>query len=189
MATLAPCDGGMRTSDLNAWVWPHIDLDVFATCTVPRSKTAAPEVLEIPEVLRPFLLRWWEEAGKPTTGPVFPARRGRKRGSAGGLRGTSYADRLRRDASQGWRYRLSPVEVPARGQGYARSTLGRTVGTMPAPARRPALLDDRDVSALSTFNSFRRVFNTALCGCGRQRPTGDEAGEALRVSHMRYVGR
>jgi integrase len=92
--------GGMRTSDVNRWDYQQIDLVHFAHVIVPRTKTDAPQDLAVPEELRPILRDWWERAGRPTSGPVFPARRGPRAGEAKAERGISYADRLRRECKR-----------------------------------------------------------------------------------------
>ncbi len=95
MCACAPTMGGMRTSDINRWDWVMLDAPVFTKAVIPRSKTGAPQELEIPAPLRPYILDWWEAAGRPTSGPVFPVRRGKRSGKARVERGTSYAKRLR----------------------------------------------------------------------------------------------
>lgn len=97
MSLVARVEGGMRTGDLNRWEWTHIETSDFAHCIVPRSKTEEPQVLEIPEVLRDRLRARWERAGRPSSGPVFPARRGPNQGGFRAKRGISFAGRLRRD--------------------------------------------------------------------------------------------
>ncbi len=89
--------GGMRAGDLNAWDWTQIDLVHFAGCTVPRQKTGKPQGMDVPEAVRPFLRLWWERHGSPTSGPVFPVRRGKRAGEAKKKSNMSYADRLRRE--------------------------------------------------------------------------------------------
>ena len=99
---------------------------------IPRSKTAAPELLDLPEVVRPFMRAWWEQAGCPTSGPVFPVRQGARAGQRK-ARMNSYAERLRRDLFRAGVYRLPPIEVPLRKQGM-RTDLGKhPEGTMLAP--------------------------------------------------------
>jgi len=65
-------------------------------CTIPRAKTERPQVLEIPAVLQPFIRAWWERQGCSRVGPVFPARRGKRKGGFKQARGASFAGRLRR---------------------------------------------------------------------------------------------
>lgn len=89
--------GGMRTSDVNRWDWQQIDLIHFAHVVVPRTKTKAPQDLGVPDELRHILRDWWEASGRPTSGPVFPARRGANAGGYKAERGISYAARLRRE--------------------------------------------------------------------------------------------
>ncbi|WP_437799510.1 tyrosine-type recombinase/integrase [Sorangium sp. So ce693] len=97
MCACARILGGMRTSDVNRWDWLQLDLIHFAHVVVPRSKTETPQDLAVPQELRPILRDWWERAGRPTSGPVFPVRRGQNAGGFKAQRGTSYADRLRRE--------------------------------------------------------------------------------------------
>jgi len=92
----ARCEGGMRTRDLTAWTWDHFDLERFAWCVIPRTKTGRPQRMEIPPLVAERLHAWWEKHGRPRTEPVFPVTRGRRRGEARKTRGVSFADRLRR---------------------------------------------------------------------------------------------
>ena len=96
MGLAARCEGGMRTRDLTAWDWTMIDRERFAKCIVPRTKTGAPQELEIPSILAAPLERWWVLSGRPPRGPVFPVTRGKRKGEARLAQGVSFADRLRR---------------------------------------------------------------------------------------------
>jgi hypothetical protein len=87
----------MRTSDVNRWDWQQIDLVHFAHVVVPRTKTEEPQDIAVPEDMRPILFDWWDRAGRPSSGPVFPARRGDNAGGFKAERGVSYANRLRRE--------------------------------------------------------------------------------------------
>jgi integrase len=187
LAVVARCEGGMRTSDLHAWTWQHIDLDRFASCTIPRSKTAAPEMLDVPEMLRPILRGWWERAGSPRAGAVFPVRRGERAGERK-VRANSYAERLRRDLFRAGVVRLPPVEVPAVKQGQ-RTDLGKeTRGTMFAPDPRDPLYFETPVSRPVDFHSFRRAFNSALAGAGvNVQKAMKLAGHSDAKTHMGYV--
>jgi integrase len=100
MVLVARVEGGMRTRDLTAWTWTMIDLPVddrggWTWCIVPRTKTGEPQRLEVPEVLRAPLRAWWEKHGRPTSGPVFPTTRGKRKGQARPTRGVTFAERLR----------------------------------------------------------------------------------------------
>jgi integrase len=86
--------GGMRTSDLHAWLWEHIDTRSWATALVPRPKTE--KDLEdasrhaIDRQLAVVLRRWWEQEGRPVRGPVFPARLDGRSGTVTRADGTTY---------------------------------------------------------------------------------------------------
>ncbi|MFT3769645.1 MAG: tyrosine-type recombinase/integrase [Minicystis sp.] len=187
LSLVARCEGGMRTSDLHAWDWTMIDVQRFATCTIPRSKTAAPEALDVPEVLRPFLRAWWERAGRPIAGPVFPVRIGPRAGERK-ARMNSYAERLRRDLFRAGVVRMPPVEVPIRKQGM-RTDLGkRPEGTMLAPNPHDPLYFETPTSLPVDFHSFRRAFNTALATAGVNTQKAMKlAGHSDPKTHMRYV--
>lgn len=85
MAIVARCLGGMRTSDVHAWMWEHIDTRHWAWAFVPRPKVkkdATPALFSlarhaIPSDLQPILVAWWSQHGAPLRGPVFPMRRDR----------------------------------------------------------------------------------------------------------------
>jgi hypothetical protein len=96
MAIAARCIGGMRGSDVRTWDWSSIDRDAFASCVVPRAKRAEPQILEIHESARPALRLWWDQHGRPESGPVFPVRRGRRAGESRKTSG-AFAAALRRD--------------------------------------------------------------------------------------------
>src|SRR6185437_7689954 len=102
------------------WDWTMIDRVHFAECTIPRTKTRTPQLLGIPEVLAPFLRAWWERAGSPASGPVFPVRQGKRAGGFKSPRGYTFADRLRAALLVAGVHRAPPIEVPAAGQGMRR---------------------------------------------------------------------
>ncbi len=188
LSLVARCEGGMRTSDLHAWDWTMLDLEAFASCMIPRSKTAAPETLQVPEMLRPFLRAWWERAGRPGAGPVFPVRKGDRAGDFKAKRGNSYAERLRRDLFRAGVYRLPPVEGPATRPG-TRTDLGRRVeGTKLVPNPRDPLYFETPTSLPVDFHSFRRAFNTALAAAGvNVQKAMKLAGHADAKTHQKYV--
>jgi integrase len=94
LVLVARTEGGMRTAELLRWDWSMIDLAGFAFCKIKRAKTDEVQTLEMPEVLRPFVRVWWEWAGSPVAGPVFPVRRGPRAGKDKKGRGTSFAGRI-----------------------------------------------------------------------------------------------
>jgi len=68
LGLVARCGGGMRTRDCTAWDWTMIDRERFASCIVPRTKTAKPQRLDIPDVLQIPLPMWWVKQEGPTSG-------------------------------------------------------------------------------------------------------------------------
>jgi len=176
LALISRTLGGARTGDLNKLAWTAVDTKAFETVTVPRSKTLRPQTLEVPEPVRPFLRAWWERAGQPTTGPVFPARRGRNAGGFKTENGMTYAQRLRRD--------LRRALVAHRAE-QAR-LLGVALDEVPEPRRE--LFEETETTLSVDFHSFRRAYNTALAEAG----TNVQQAMALASHsdpkvHARYV--
>ena len=187
LSLVARCEGGMRTGDLHKWDWSMIDRVQFAECFIPRAKTRAPQALAIPSTLSPFLRAWWERAGEPEAGPVFPARRGKRAGQAK-RPSNSYADRLRRDLFRAGVYRVRPVEVAAVKPGQ-RTDLGKpTEGTKLAPNPLDPLYYETASTLPVDFHSFRRAFNTALAEAGvNVQHAMHLASHADAKVHSRYV--
>jgi len=155
LSLTARTEGGMRTGDLNAWDWTMLDLVHFEQCTPPRAKTGTPQVLAIPPVLRPILRAWWVEHGSPTSGPVFPSRRGKRKGDFKGKRGASYARRLR----------LALLRAGVRRHDCTRppdaAPVARDEACCGAMARDP-LFSETATTRPVDFHSFRRAFASAL---------------------------
>jgi integrase len=165
LSLVARCEGGMRTNDLHVWDWTMIDRVAFAECIIPRAKTRTPQRLSIPDVLSPFVRAWWERAGKPESGPVFPVTRGKRAGEVKSP-SNSYAKRLRRDLFRAGVYRAAPVEVPSPKPGQ-RTDLGKaTEGTKLAPNPRDPLYFETATTLPVDFHSFRRAFASALAEAG-----------------------
>jgi len=93
MAFVSRVFGGMRTSDLHAWRWEHIDTTGWKTAKIRRPKVRGLSLLELPPPLLPWLQLWWGQLGSPTTGPVFPVGRGERANEHRGH--TGYARQLR----------------------------------------------------------------------------------------------
>jgi hypothetical protein len=55
MALTSRAFGGMRTSDLHAWDWEHVDTVSWRNAHVPRPKTKSRDRLALPPVLVPVL--------------------------------------------------------------------------------------------------------------------------------------
>jgi len=189
LSLVARCEGGMRTGDLHRWDWSQIDCANFSECIIPRAKTGTPQTLCIPRALAPFLRDWWERAGRPDSGPVFPARIGKRAGQEKRPL-TSYAKRLRRALIRADVWRLPPVEVPATKSG-TRTDLGRSApGSKFAPNPRDPLYFETATTLPVDFHSFRRAFASALAeaGVNVQHAMHLTAHSDPRV-HARYVMR
>jgi integrase len=173
LAIVARTEGGMRTAELIRWDWMMIDTVDFAACTIARAKTGDVQRLEVPEMLRAFLRGWWERAGKPAAGPVFPVRRGPRVGQIKKGHNTSFAKRLRRELFRAGVVRLPPVPDKD----------GKPV---PNPAD-PIYFDTR-ISKRVDFHSFRRAYNTALARAGvNLQQAMVFASHSDAKTHMGYV--
>jgi integrase len=187
LSLVARCEGGMRTGDLHKWDWSMIDRVHFAECIIPRAKTEAPQLLAVPPTLAPFLHAWWERAGKPEAGPVFPVRVGKRAGEVKRAE-NSYASRLRRDLLRARVWRLPPVQVPATSPGTRTDRGKQAKGTKLAPDPRDPLYFETANTLPVDFHSFRRAFNTALAGAGvNVQRAMHLAGHSDARTHMRYV--
>jgi integrase len=178
LAVAARTLGGMRTSDLGAWQWSNVDLEGFAWAIVPRPKTATEQRFALPEDVGAALRGWWREHGQPTTGPVFPVRRGPRAGERKQARGTSYAARLRRDLRRALDWQR------------AEEARERGIPLDAVPAPRAELFTDTDKTLRVDFHSFRRAFCTGLARAGVSMQQAQQlADHADARTHMVYVGR
>jgi integrase len=177
MASLvARTEGGMRTAELLRWEWTMVSPD-FTTCTIRRAKTGDVQTLDVPMVLRPILRHWHELAGKPASGPVFPAVRGDRKGLAKLGRGYSFAARLRRDL-----FRAAVVRLPP----------GKDEHGHPVPNPSDPLYFDTPISRRVDFHSFRRSYATSLARAGHEhaeRHGPHLAHGAERAHGVRVVAR
>ncbi|MEI9936671.1 MAG: hypothetical protein WDO69_05555 [Pseudomonadota bacterium] len=107
LSIVARCIGGARASDCHALTWDRVDLEGFKVIEVFRPKVShrGTERLDryvVPEAVRPFLIQWWADHGKPDSGPMFPCtlaghwKNGIRR-YGGHKKKVAYADVLRRD--------------------------------------------------------------------------------------------
>ncbi len=191
MALTSRTLGGMRTSDLHAWDWSHVDTLTWADAHIPRPKTKSCDRIALPGQLVPVLQAWRESHGRSVSGPVFPVRRGprageRKRGKI------SYAASLR-DAL--WR---AGVVRPLLGfaeavrdwsEASAAHRSESTLAAAEARARRLCLIQAGSVDLKPVdFHSFRRSYNTGLANAGVNVQTAMRlAGHKNASTHMRYV--
>ncbi len=173
MALVSRTFGGMRTSDLHAWDWSHIDLVRWLDAHVPRPKTKTRDRLSLPEVVLPVLQAWWHSEGRPTSGPVFPVRRGPRAGQRKQVK-NSYAKRLREALWQAVIVRPLP---------------GYSAATSDAERRARCLIQAGSDQYLPLdFHSFRRAYSTGLARAGVNVQTAMKlAGHRNPSTHMRYV--
>lgn len=188
LSIVARVEGGMRTGDLNKWDWTMIDLLHFEQCTIPRSKTGTPQVLEIPLMLRDILRGWWEMQDTPASGPVFPICKGANKGGFRAERGVTYAKRLRKALFAAGVVRMPPIEVPATSPGTRTDRGKQAKGTKLAPNPADPLYFETATTRQVDFHSFRRAFNTALAEAGVNVQTAMHlASHSDAKTHMRYV--
>lgn len=163
--------GGMRTSDLHAWTWEHIDTREWQTALVPRPKTKKNVTLSAPHKLDselvPVLQRWWIQEGCPVRGPVFPIRRDTE-GTFVTRNGEQY---WRPPSKAGDHKRASSYALPLRHLLWEAGVVRPMVGFEAAEndnARR-ALCEIQSGGAENAsvdFHSFRRAAATAAAASG-----------------------
>jgi integrase len=192
MALFARDLGGHRTSDLHAADYSDFDTVGWKTCVVRRPKTDREgsrkgkrkgrrratrgyqrDRIDIPGSVLGPLKAWWTAAGCPSTGPVFPLRRGPKAGQRKTGKGISYAQALRDALWEACIYRPLPGFEGAVGD-----------------ARRQfcALQVDTDETRAVDFHSFRRAYVTALARSGLNHQTAMAlSGHTDLATHQRYM--
>jgi len=181
--------GGMRTSDLHAWNWAHIDTVNWSGARVPRPKTKTKDRLAMPSVLVPVLQAWWD-ARQANGGPGVPVRKGRRAGERKQGK-TSYADALREAV---W---VAGVVRPLPGFEGAWLALEAARATKETElieaaeheAKRHCLIQSgSDEYKPLDFHSFRRAYNTALAGANVNVQIAMRlAGHRSASTHMRHV--
>ncbi|HST56290.1 MAG TPA: tyrosine-type recombinase/integrase [Solirubrobacteraceae bacterium] len=176
MACVARMFGGLRTSDLHALKWEGFDVDQggFAWGWAPRKKTKRPQLLEVPEMLRAILQAWWDQAGRPRQGVVFPVRRAGRRGNRVGQgRGkASHARALRRDLQRAFAASIErDGNAPRKGSQRWRELFEETDYTLPID-----------------FHSWRRAYAQALADADvNAQQAAALAGHADLGAHARYL--
>jgi site-specific recombinase XerC len=180
MSIMSRTFGGVRAGDLHALEWTALDIEAFAFGWAPRKKTARPQKLEIPAVLRPFIRTWWQLAGEPQSGLEFPALRlGVKRLRAGeevgeGAKiGVSHAKALRRDLERAF---------------AAAAERGAAEAPTPGSARWRELFEHTSHTKRVDFHSWRRAYNQALADADvNAQQAAALAGHADLGAHMLYL--
>lgn len=184
MACVARCFGGLRTGDLHSLDWSAFDvaLGAFEWGWAPRRKTKRPQLLEVPEMLRPILRDWWERHGRPTQGPMFPALRGKRAAAAAASAATvakgkvSHARAFRMDLR-----RAFGVDAWDLGAGEFKTVRELT-------SRERELFEETAFTLPVDFHSWRRAFSQALADAdvSAQKATA-LAGHASLAAHARYL--
>lgn len=185
MSCVSRMFGGLRTGDLHAIRWETFDLPNFTQGRAPRQKTKLPQRLDVPDLLRPFLTAWWELADKPSTGPVFPARRGETAG--GHKRKASHAKAFRRDLQRAFGLEAAKVREVPRKNGRPRLEV-TWYTARPMTARERELFTETPQSLPVDFHSWRRAYSQALGDAGVNAQQAKAlAGHASMGAHERYL--
>ncbi|HWA77875.1 MAG TPA: hypothetical protein VG937_36325 [Polyangiaceae bacterium] len=215
MALASRSFGGMRTSDLHAWDWSHVDTQTWQSAEVYRPKTDGPEAsavlerLALPEMLQAPLAAWWsrQPAPKakqgPTEGPVFPVRKGKRAGERQTKR--SHARELRfylwragvHRPLEGFAEALATLRTAqaklaelraGKAKGEVREGQWAAAAALAAAQALDAIQSDTERSLCADFHSFRRAFNTALGAAGiNVQQAMALAGHKDARTHLRYV--
>jgi integrase len=188
MACLSRMFGGLRTGDLHALTWEAFDTKndgAFTWGWAPRRKTKRPQLLEVPEMLRPILRDWWDRHEKPATGLVFPVRYGERAGE--GRARTSHAKAFRRDLRRAFGLDAPRLVPFVRKNGRADVRIEwETARAM--TSRETELLVGTDMVKPVDFHSWRRAFNQALADADvNAQQAAALAGHADLGAHARYL--
>ncbi len=188
MSAVSRCIGGQRTNDLHVATWqdnlqvPERGEPEFLEVWVPRTKTQAPQLLETPEGVRPMLRLWWEQSGRPRSGPVFPLLRGDRAGQARQVQ-DSHADALRTDL----RRALGLERWDASAGAGQKGPVGRWVAGRAPTAKEKALFEEGRYTLPVDFHSWRRAWAQALKRVGANVQTS--AALSAHASDLRAHGR
>lgn len=161
MAYTSRAIGGMRTSDLHEWQWPHINWE-RREARVRRPKTDGKgidwsNVKLDDEGYFAALDSWWRQCGCPVDGYVFPLNRGIN--PLGKREHLSYAAQIRR-------------------------------ALLRAGITRRELHEDTQWSRRVDFHSFRRAYVTALGDAGVNAQTSMRlTGHKKLSTHLDYVNK
>jgi integrase len=187
MSCISRMYGGQRTGDLHGAEWGNLDAEDgrFAVGWILRRKTAAPQPVEIPATLRPILRDWWERAGRPTIGPVFPSLRGATAGQE--KTRASHAKALRRDLRRAFGIEVHDWVEVVRVDGR-RDRKIRWRQARPLTARERELFEDGRFTRKVDFHSWRRSFSQALEAAGVNLQTSARlTAHASLAAHQRYL--
>jgi len=186
MACISRMFGGLRTGDLHALRWEALDATGdFEFGWAPRKKTARPQKLVIPEMLRPILRDWWERHGRLREGLVFPVRRGDSVGEA--RRGVSHAEAFRRDLRRAFGLDKPERVFQARRNGRP-NPMQRWTAVRPLTPREQELFEETVHTRPVDFHSWRRAYVQALADAEvNAQQAAALAGHASLAAHGRYL--
>jgi|GEM_PF-466963 len=187
MACVSRMFGGLRLGDLKAIRWEAFTIDQgrFPVGRVPREKTERDQLLEVPDMLRPILRDWWERAGRPSHGVLFPVRRGERAGEQ--RKAGSPAKALRRDLARAFGIER-PIAIPyTRGNGRP-DIHHRWEAARDMTPRERELLTETEFTKPVDFHSFRRAFKQGLADAGVELQTAMMlSGANDAKAHQRYL--
>jgi len=197
MACVARMFGGLRTSDLHAIKWEQFDTNGFEWGYAPRKKGSnlakggKPQLLSVPEMLRPILRDWWERGGRKTSGLIFPKRRGDGVGVEA-RKASSHAHALRTDLR-----RVMGLDRPVLRtivRKFPNGTERRDTrvtwqrNARPLTAREAVLFTETEFTLPVDFHSWRRSYNQALADAGVNAQQAKAlAGHSTLAAHERYL--
>lgn len=186
MALVSRVFGGVRVGDIVAMEWSAFDLGTFARGWAPRKKSARPQLLEVPEMLRPVLAAWWESQGRPTGGPMFSVRSGKRVGQARS-RASNAAQHLRRDLRRAFGIEELREITMVRKNGRATRNFQWTQ-VRELTAREKELLELSQFTKPVDFHSFRRAFKQGLADAGVDvQAAMTLSGASDAKTHQRYL--
>ena len=186
-----------RTSDHHAVKWEAFDVaaGAFEWGYAPRKKGSRlakggkPQLLTVPEMLRPVLRDSWERHGKPSSGLIFPKRRAPGSGPSVGTRATRRGSAPICVACSGSTNRRScrARKFPT-GEPRADSRITWTENARPMTARELVLFTETEYSRPIDFHSWRRAFNQALADAGvNAQQAMALASHSSLQAHERYL--
>ena len=184
MSCIARTLGGLRAGDLHGMFWEHFERPDFATAVVLRRKTRKPQPFEVPAQLRPILAKWWERAGKPATGHVFPPLRGKnavpdeETGATHEKQYVSHAAAMRRDLKRAFGLVTWNPEA---------NTFEPTKDRKMTP-RENEILNNTEFTRCVDFHSWRRSFAQAGAKAGLTAQQAQRlTGHSSLAAHERYL--
>ena len=187
MACVSRMFGGVRIGDIRALKWEELDTEAgrFEMGWAPRKKTDTPQLLEIPKMLRPILRDWWRRHDEPSSGPVFPARKGKRAGEEKGR--SNVAAALRRDLKRALGLEVPIVQEVVRSNGRPFRSVSWVEGR-PMTKREVELFEETTRTKPVDFHSFRRAFKQGLAEAGTDVQTSlTLSGASDLKTHMRYL--